>query len=165
LLPARSLDVHHRALHLRTGLSKVGVPGSDVGLHKQDAKAQAALLEAMEERQVTIAGTTHKRCVQGGARRTNVRNVEKYIVAIIAASRRPGDYDGDLAKWIKIGASPRGTLALDRAARARAWLEARDTATPDDVKAVAHGCLRHRLILSYEAEAEGITKDAVWMKS
>jgi AAA lid domain len=137
LLPARSLDVHHRALHLRTGLSKVGVPGSDVGLHK----------------------------LQGGARRTNVRNVEKYIVAIIAASRRPGDYDGDLAKWIKIGASPRGTLALDRAARARIWLEARDTATPDDVKAVAHGCLRHRLILSYEAEAEGITKDAVWMKS
>ena len=88
--------------------------------------------------------------------------VEKYIVALIAATRRPGDFqESKLAQWIKIGASPRGTLALDRAARANAWLEARDTATPDDVKAVAHACLRHRLILTYEAEAEGLTKDAV----
>ena len=61
----------------------------------------------------------------------------------------------------RVGASPRGTLALDRAARAQAWLDGRDTATPDDVKAVAHACLRHRLMLSYEAEAEGLTKDAV----
>lgn len=88
--------------------------------------------------------------------------VEKYIVAVIAATRRPGDFkDAPFSKWIKIGASPRGTLALDRGARARAWLDGRDTATPDDVKAVAHACLRHRLILTYEAEAEGITKDTV----
>ena len=66
-----------------------------------------------------------------------------------------------LGSWIKVGASPRGTLALDRGARARAWLDARDDATPDDVKSVVHACLRHRLILAYEAEAEGITKDAV----
>jgi MoxR-like ATPase len=88
--------------------------------------------------------------------------VEKYIVAVIAATRRPGDYkDSKLAGWIKVGASPRGTLALDRCARARAWLDGRNTATPDDVKAVVGPCLRHRLILSYEAEAEGITKDTV----
>jgi MoxR-like ATPase len=88
--------------------------------------------------------------------------VEKYMVAIIAATLRPADFESSkLAQWIKIGASPRGTLALDRAGRAHAWLEGRDTATPDDVKAVAHACLRHRLILSYEAEAEGITKDNV----
>ncbi|MCW5568381.1 MAG: AAA family ATPase [Dokdonella sp.] len=88
--------------------------------------------------------------------------VEKYIVAVIAATRRPGDFkDAPFSKWIKIGASPRGTLALDRGARARAWLDGRDTATPDDVKAVAHACLRHRLILTYEAEAEGVTKDTV----
>lgn len=59
-------------------------------------------------------------------------------MALIAASRRPAEYQGDLAKWIKIGASPRGTLALDRAGRAHAWLQGRDTATPDDVQAVAH---------------------------
>ena len=88
--------------------------------------------------------------------------VEKYMVAIIAATRRPGDFkESKIAQWIKIGASPRGTLALDRAARAHAWLEGRDTATPNDVKAVAYACLRHRLMLSYEAEAEGLTKDAV----
>ena len=88
--------------------------------------------------------------------------VEKYMVALIAATRRPADYkDSKLAGWIKVGASPRGTLALDRCARARAWLAGRNTVTPDDVKAVAHACLRHRLILSYEAEAEGTTKDAV----
>jgi MoxR-like ATPase len=88
--------------------------------------------------------------------------VEKYMVALIAATRRPSDFaDSKLAQWIKVGASPRGTLALDRAARAKAWLDARDTATPVDVQAVVHACLRHRLILSYEAEAEGLTKDAV----
>ncbi|MEJ1972505.1 MAG: AAA family ATPase [Lacunisphaera sp.] len=88
--------------------------------------------------------------------------VEKYIVALVAATRRPGDFkDSKLAGWIKVGASPRGTLALDRCARAHAWLDGRTTATPDDVKAVAHACLRHRLILTYEAEAEGTTKDIV----
>jgi MoxR-like ATPase len=88
--------------------------------------------------------------------------IEKYMVSLIAATRRPGDYKGSkISSWIKIGASPRGTLALDRASRANAWFESRDYVTPADVQAVAHSCLRHRLILSYEAEAEGITKDAV----
>jgi MoxR-like ATPase len=88
--------------------------------------------------------------------------VEKYMVAIIAATRRPGNFkESKLSQWIKIGASPRGTLALDRASRAKAWLDGRDTVTPADVQSVAHACLRHRLILSYEAEAGGTTKDAV----
>ena len=87
--------------------------------------------------------------------------LEAYYVAIVAATRRPGDYQGDLKKWIQYGASPRGTLALDRASRARAWLEGRDHVLPEDVHAVIHACLRHRLILSYEANAEGITRDAV----
>lgn len=203
-------------------------------INRAPAKAQAALLEAMEERQVTIAGKTHKlpdlflvmatqnpieqegtyplpeaqmdrfflhvfvgyssdenerkilRLVRGedagqattgqsqvpaqaifDARKEVLavqisETVEKYIVALIAATRRPGDYqESKLARWIKVGASPRGTLALDRGARATAWLAGRDTATPDDVKATVHACLRHRLILSYEAEAEGVTKDAV----
>lgn len=203
-------------------------------INRAPAKAQAALLEAMEERQVTVAGKTHKlpdlflvlatqnpieqegtyplpeaqmdrfllhvfvgysndederkilelvRSEDAGvAPSTNGKvpsqavfdarkevlavqiseTVEKYIVALIAATRRPGDYkDSQIAQWIKVGASPRGTLALDRGARANAWLQGRDTATPADVQAVAHACLRHRLILSYEAEASGITKDAV----
>jgi MoxR-like ATPase len=203
-------------------------------INRAPAKAQAALLEAMEERQVTVAGKTYKlpelflvlatqnpieqegtyplpeaqmdrfllhvfvgyssddderkilRLVRGedaglkgksngkiavqtvfDARKEVLavqvaEAVEKYIVAVIAATRRPGDFkDATFSRWIKIGASPRGTLALDRGARAHAWLDGRDTATPDDVKAVAHACLRHRLLLTYEAEAEGITKDTV----
>ena len=200
-------------------------------INRAPAKAQAALLEAMEERQVTVAGKTYKlpdlflvmatqnpieqegtyplpeaqtdrfllhvfvsysndsdeerilRLVRDedagkrqsangkipaqaiAAARQEVlavqvsETVERYIVALIAATRRPGDYGDEMAKWIRYGASPRGTLALDRSARATAWLAGRDTATPDDVKASIHPCLRHRLILSYEAEASGVTKD------
>ncbi len=203
-------------------------------INRAPAKAQSALLEAMEERQVTIAGKTHTlpelflvlatqnpieqegtyplpeaqmdrfllhvfvgyssdederkilRLVRGEDAGTQgkpndkiaaqvvfdarkevlavqvAEAVEKYIVALVAATRRPADFkESKLSKWIKVGASPRGTLALDRAARSQAWLEGRDSTTPDDVKAVIHACLRHRLILTYEAEAEGITKDNV----
>jgi MoxR-like ATPase len=202
-------------------------------INRAPAKAQAALLEAMEERQVTAAGKTNPlpklflvlatqnpieqegtyplpeaqmdrfllhvfvnypsdadeeqilRLVRGEeaglvpavngkipaeaifAARAEVNAVtvstaiERYFVALVAASRRPGDYKGDLQKWIQYGASPRGTLALDRAARAHAWLQARDHVLPEDVRAVIHSCLRHRIILSYEANADGVTRDAV----
>jgi len=203
-------------------------------INRAPAKAQSALLEAMEERQVTVAGDSHKlpalflvlatqnpieqegtyplpeaqmdrfllhvyvdyasdedeqkilRLVRGedagqsggssekipqqavlDARRevlavTVADPVERYMVALIAATRRPAEYsDSPLARWISVGASPRGTLALDRASRAQAWLDGRAAVTPEDVQAVLHPCLRHRLILSYEAEAEGISKDAV----
>ena len=202
-------------------------------INRAPAKAQAALLEAMEERQVTVAGTTHAlpplflvmatqnpieqegtyplpeaqtdrflmkvilgygtddeerqilRLVRGeeGApkpaeaaklpqqvvvdARAEVHTVfvsdalEKYIVSVIAATRRPGDFSADLKKWIQVGASPRGTLALDRCSRAYAWLQGRDHVTPDDVRAIAPECLRHRLILSYEAAADGTAPDQV----
>jgi MoxR-like ATPase len=203
-------------------------------INRAPAKAQAALLEAMEERQVTVAGKTHKlpdlflvlatqnpieqegtyplpeaqmdrfllhvfvgyasddderkilRLVRGedagasGGEKGQVPaqsvlearkevlgvqvsdTLEQYMVALVAATRRPGDYkDSKIGQWIKVGASPRGTLALDRCARAHAWLNGKDTVTPDNVKTIIHGALRHRLILTYEAEAEGVTKDAV----
>src|ERR1700722_10620969 len=202
-------------------------------INRAPAKAQAALLEAMEERQVTAAGKTNPlpalflvlatqnpieqegtyplpeaqmdrfllhvfinypsdadeeqilRLVRGEtadpgpavngkipaeaifAARAEVNAVtvstaiERYLVALVAASRRPGDYKGDLPKWIQYEASPRGTLALDRTARAHAWLQARDHVLPEDVRAVTHSCLRHRIILSYEPNADGVTRDAV----
>ncbi|MHC4943888.1 MAG: AAA family ATPase [Planctomycetota bacterium] len=204
-------------------------------INRAPAKVQAALLEAMEERQITVAGTTHKlpalfmvlatqnpieqegtyplpeaqmdrfllhvmitypnveaeamilRLVRGeeGAAGSGIaqeeaipqqaifdaRNeiheivvadaVENYIVTLINATRHPADYGENLAKWIHVGASPRGSIALDKTSRAHAWLENKDHVTPDNVRAVVHDCLRHRLILSYEANAEGITTDDV----
>ncbi|MFT7661643.1 MAG: MoxR-like ATPase, partial [Gammaproteobacteria bacterium] len=87
-------------------------------------------------------------------------SVEQYIVQLIHATRRPELFNEALSNWIEFGASPRGTLALNRTARAHAWLKGQDYVTPEDVQAVAHDVLRHRLILSYEAQAEGITADS-----
>jgi MoxR-like ATPase len=206
-------------------------------INRAPAKVQAALLEAMEERQVTVAGKTHKlpdlflvmatqnpieqegtyplpeaqmdrflmhvsvtypdenseekimllvraeeeepeqqahaaesdRVSQGAifSARHEIHQIKvsdavaKYIVAITAATRFPERYDKSLRKWIQIGASPRATLGLDKCSRAYAWLQRRNFVRPDDVQAIAHDVLRHRLILSYEAQAEGIKSDQV----
>ena len=87
--------------------------------------------------------------------------VEDYIVQLVLATRSPISYGEDIANWIEYGASPRATIAIDRCARAHAWINQRDFVSPDDVQAVAHDCLRHRLILSYEAEADGLEADTV----
>ncbi len=87
--------------------------------------------------------------------------VEEYLVQLVIATREPGHYDPQLAGWIEFGASPRATIALDRCARAHAWLAGRDYVSPDDVQAIAADVLRHRLILSFDAEAAGVTRDRV----
>ena len=87
--------------------------------------------------------------------------VEEYLVQLILATRNSESYDGDLAQWLDYGASPRATIALDRCSRSLAWMEGRDFVTPDDIRAIAHDVLRHRLILSFEAEANGITANQV----
>jgi MoxR-like ATPase len=80
---------------------------------------------------------------------------------LIAATRQPERYGEDLKKWIHIGASPSGGIGLDRCSRVHAWLQGRDYVTPDDVRAVVHDVLRHRIMLSYEANAEGMSSDQV----
>ncbi len=87
--------------------------------------------------------------------------VEEYIVQLINATRYPKQYSDSLANWLDYGASPRGTIALDRCARAVAWIKGKDFVSPDDVQDVLHDVLRHRLILSFEAEASGVTSDQV----
>jgi MoxR-like ATPase len=87
--------------------------------------------------------------------------VEQYIVALIEATRYPERYDKDLQKWIQYGASPRGTIGLDKCSRVYAWLRGRDYVRPDDVQAIAHDVLRHRILLSYDAQAEGVKADQV----
>ena len=91
----------------------------------------------------------------------SVDAVEAYIVALVAATRRPDQFGDKLQRWISIGASPRGSLALDRCSRVHAWLKGRDHVLPSDVQAIAHDCLRHRISLSYEATADDVGKDQV----
>ena len=204
-------------------------------INRAPAKVQAALLEAMEERQITVAGASHPlpplfvvvatqnpieqegtyplpeaqmdrfvmkvlldypsaenegqvlrllreeeqaattQAVQGFtlaqevifAARQEVSAVQvspaidRYLIDLVNATRHPGDYDPDLARWISLGASPRGGIGLDRCARADAWLQGQAFVTPANVQAVAHPVLRHRLQLSYDAVADGVSADQV----
>jgi len=202
-------------------------------INRAPAKVQAALLEAMEERQITVAGTTHRmpplfmvlatqnpieqegtyplpeaqmdrfimkivldypdaaseirmlsllrgESQQNGALaearlpqetlfacRAEINQVhvsdtlDRYLVDLVNATRHPADYDAELARWIQVGASPRGAIALDKVARAHAWLAGQDFTSPDDVRTAAKPVLRHRLHLSYDAVADGVTADQV----
>lgn len=202
-------------------------------INRAPAKVQSALLEAMEERQVTVASQTHKlpelflvlatqnpieqegtyplpeaqmdrfllyvhvdypsgdnelsilRLVRGertgndsapppkvdqqvvfdARKEVNQIHVaeaaEQYIVDLVMATRHPEKLEGDVAGWIRIGASPRASIALDAAARAHAWLAGNDFVSPDDIRAVAPACLAHRVHLTYEAEAAGVTRNDV----
>ncbi len=87
--------------------------------------------------------------------------VERYIVTLVQATRDAGRFDDDLKRWVQVGVSPRGSIGLDKVARAIAWLRGRDHVTPEDVQAVVHDVFRHRLILSYEAHAAAVAADAV----
>lgn len=202
-------------------------------INRSPAKVQSALLEAMEERQVSVAGKTYKMeplfmvmatqnpVEQEGtyplpeaqmdrflmhviisypddaseleilrlnrSEQTKVKeeqkdkispevvftarkeisevkiseNMERYIVDLISATRNPSKYNDQLENWIDFGASPRGSIALDRASRTHAWMSGQQAVTPDNIRAVLHDCLRHRLMLSYEANADGVIADQV----
>ncbi|QYY31106.1 MULTISPECIES: AAA family ATPase [Cupriavidus] len=206
-------------------------------VNRSPAKVQAALLEAMEERQVTVGGTTHKldplflvmatqnpieqegtyplpeaqmdrflmhvnvtypaadaeaqivalaRAEESGAAsnaqgaaaqrlapevifaaRAEIHGIHvsdavaRYMVALVHATREPKAVDDELDRWIQVGVSPRGSIGLDKVARAYAWLRGHDFVSPEDVQAVVHEVFRHRLILSYEAHAAGVSADAV----
>ena len=87
--------------------------------------------------------------------------LERYLVELVLATRSPARYGDDLERWIAFGASPRASIALDRCARAHAWLDGRDYVAPHDVQAIAHDVLRHRVLLSFDAEADGVAADRV----
>ena len=89
------------------------------------------------------------------------KEVERYLVEVVLATRDASGYDADLSRRIAFGASPRGTIALERCARAHAWLAGRDYVAPQDIHAVALDVLRHRVLLSFEAEADGASSDDV----
>jgi MoxR-like ATPase len=201
-------------------------------INRSPAKVQAALLEAMEERQITVAGKTYKlpelfmvlatqnpieqegtyplpeaqmdrfimkvtvdypddeaeaqiiKLVRGEEKvqqtleqvdtkhifnaRDEIHNIHMseaivdYIVAIVMATRKPERYpDSQLQQWLNVGSSPRASISLDKCTRAAAWLAGKEFCDPDDVRSIVHGVLRHRLVLSYDAMADGITPDQV----
>ncbi len=97
--------------------------------------------------------------------RQSVQNVHvsegltNYMVQLVVATRHPAPYSQELKRWLRFGASPRATIALDRTAKAHAWLAGRNYVTPDDIHDIAHDVLRHRILLTFEAEADGVTSD------
>ena len=84
-------------------------------------------------------------------------SLEQYIVSIVMTTRNPQVYDSDLGRWLSYGVSSRASIALARCAKARAWLSSRNYVTPDDIQICAYPVLRHRLVLSMEAEADNVT--------
>lgn len=88
-------------------------------------------------------------------------SLEEYLLQLVLVTRDPAGCDADMARWLQYGASPRASIALDRCARARAWLAGRDFVSPEDIQHLAGDVLRHRLILSYEAEAEGVNAERI----
>ena len=87
--------------------------------------------------------------------------LERYLVELVLATRTPARYGDDLARWIAFGASPRASIALDQYARPHAWLDGRDYVAPHDIQAITHDVLRHRVLLGFDAEADGIDPDCV----
>jgi MoxR-like ATPase len=134
-----SADAERKILHLARSDYRQGIPSVDVRLTQADVMAarQAVADIHMAE------------------------SVEQYLLALILATRDAASLDPELARWTAFGASPRGTIALDRCARALAWLDGRDYVTPDDVRTMAFDVLRRRILLTFEAEAEGLTADRI----
>ena len=209
-------------------------------INRAPAKVQAAMLEAMEERQVTVAGKTHRmpplfmvmatqnpveqegtyplpeaqmdrflmhvnidyspiedevriidlvRAEESAAQEHDDRAAEqkperiaqtavfdarrkiaaihvsdaikRYMADLVYATRTPEKYGEELNRWIDVGGSPRASIALDKCSRTHAWLRQRDFVDPEDVRAIVHDCLRHRLMLSYEAQGEGVSANRV----
>lgn len=143
-----------------------------VNIDYPDAASEHNILQLV--RQETINARTHETAVPPAisqetifAARDEILNlhmapvVEEYMVQLTMATRNPAAYGEDLANWLDYGASPRGTIALDLCARANAFLLDKNFVSPDDVQAVAHDVFRHRLIVSFEAEAMGIDADTV----
>ena len=123
------------------------------------ARSEAGGVQSQPDRAVSQADIFAAR--QGALDVHMAPAVEEYIIQLVIATRDPSLYDAELADWLEYGASPRATIALDRCARANAWIEGRDYVSPDDVQKVVFDCLRHRLIVSFEAEAAGVTSDQI----
>jgi MoxR-like ATPase len=170
-LPEAQMD--RFLMHLYIDYGSEEAEGEIVGLVRNEERAKLATGSLGSEGKApssAVSGTAAPEPVQQAsvfeARRAiaevSVSDVVmRYLVDLVFATRYPERYSEDLRRWIQVGASPRGALALDKCARTRAWLAGRDHVIPDDVRDVAPDCLRHRLTLSYEASADGVSASDV----
>ncbi|UNK43130.1 MoxR family ATPase [Luteimonas sp. S4-F44] len=149
-LPEAQLD--RFLMHVRVGYPDAGAEARILQLARERALAQLDARPEAVERMPLAALFEARRAVLA---LHMAPPVERYLVELVLASRDAARYDAALAARIAWGASPRGSIALERCARAVAWLAGRDFVTPDDVRAVAPDVLRHRILPSYEATAEG----------
>jgi MoxR-like ATPase len=153
-LPEAQLD--RFLLHVMVGYPHVETERQILHLARGEAKAG---------RQAEVVNTSKLSVEQLRAARTEVLdlyladNLEEYLLQLVLATRQPQPYGEDLVGWIQYGASPRASIALDRCSRARAWLAGRDYVSPEDIQTLAFDVLRHRVLLTYEAEADGINVD------
>lgn len=140
-----------------------------VKIDQPDAAAERRILqivrnEALEEgAEIPVEVMPQQRVFEARREVLNVHlspALEEYVIQLVMATRKPEKYGEKFKRLVAFGASPRGTIALDRCARAKAWLAGRDFVLPEDVHGVVHDVLRHRVILTFEAEAEGITPDS-----
>ena len=137
---------------------KMGYPDADSELKILNLVRR----EAKEDKVVPTVKITQKMIRGAKAEVQNVRissALERYIVEFVMATRNPKSYDESLTSFVEYGASPRGTIALDFCSKARAWLKGRQDVMLEDIHAIIHDVLRHRILLTYEAEAHGITPD------
>jgi MoxR-like ATPase len=154
-LPEAQLD--RFMLFVRIGYPEAGVERAILQLARSDA-LHAAHHDPIRPESIVTEEQIH-------AARAQVLDlhlapeVERYLVELVLATRDPTPYGETLGRWVSFGASPRATIAFGRGARARAWLAGRDYVSPEDVQAIAHDVLRHRVLLSYEAEADGVDAD------
>lgn len=154
-LPEAQLD--RFLMYVRVGYPDAKAEQQILQLARQQAKADNSAHPAPLQATVTQHDIMTAR--QAVLQLHLADSLEQYIVQLVIATRNPPN--SNLAAWIRFGASPRATIALDRCARAHAWLQGRDYVSPQDIHAVAADVLRHRILLTYEAEADAITSDKI----
>ena len=154
-LPEAQLD--RFLMHVSVDYPEASAEKKILQLVRQEAKAK---IETVTE---SVEKVSQQSIFDARSEIINVHmadSLEEYLLQLVLATRNPAAYGDDLANWSLYGASPRASIALDRCARAHAWLNQRDFVSPDDIQAIAFDVLRHRVILSYEAEADGVTPDS-----
>ena len=157
-LPEAQLD--RFLMHVSIGYPEASAEKQILQLAREEAREK---IQTETEKSTVTIEKIHQQNIFDARREVldvhMAENLEEYLLQLVLATRNPAVYGDDLANWSLYGASPRASIALDRCARAHAWLDQRDFVSPDDIQAIAFDVLRHRVILSYEAEADGVTPD------